>query len=214
MPFLSGTLSVRRYSVQGDVPASLPRTATMAIRRYSYKPIDDERGERETIGWVNPRDVLSNAFTFEDLKDGSVVLLGLRRDRKAYSPVLFKARLRRMIEGAQKEKGGSRKISRQQRLAFEESLAVEMLKETSPTSAFVELAWDMDRGEVYMGATGNAVCDRAAEIFEATFDLRLMPRFPQVIGGTYIAQQGLEEEFEDGAEESPNAAAGDDDSED
>ena len=126
--------------------------------------------------------------------DGSLLYLGVRRDRKAFSKVLFRARLAEKMSGVKSAKK-LEKISRQHRLALEDELAIEMLKETSPTSAFHEMIWDMSRGEILMGVTGSAACDRMRDLFEATFDLKLTPRHPALVGAEYIASQGLEAEF-------------------
>ncbi|CAN5380523.1 hypothetical protein BH09SUM1_BH09SUM1_03020 [soil metagenome] len=194
MPFRTGALTIRRYSVLSEIPASLPQTATLAIRRYTFRAIDDARGEKESFGWVNPRSLLDNRIAYDDIVDGPYLLLGTRRDRKNFSKVLFRARRDDMIEEVKKEKKLT-KISRQQRIALEEQLTVEMLRETSAVSSFAELVWDMNSNVVLMGAASNALCERIQEVFEATFDLKLRPIYPALIGADYIAAQGLEEEF-------------------
>jgi recombination associated protein RdgC len=194
MPFRSGGLSVRRYLVLEEIPKTLPQTATLAIRRYGWRPIDDSRGEKESFGWVNPRNILAEQFTYDQIVDGGYMLLGTRRDKKAFSQVLFRARRQELFEETKKERK-LQKLSRQQRIALEEQLTIEMLKETSAQSAFSELVWDMNSNIVYMGATSNPLCERMQELFEATFDIKLRPLYPAIIGARYIAQQGLEEEF-------------------
>jgi len=194
MGFRAGSLTVRRYAVLGEVPESLARTATNSLKRYVFKPIDDSRGEKESFGWVNPRRFLDKSFAWEDLVDGHLAFMALRRDRKSFSPVLFRARRDERIERIRTEKKIA-KISRQQRLALEEELTVEMLKETSPQSSFSEIVWDLNSNLVLMGAASNTLCERIQEVFEATFDLKLRPMFPALIGGEYIAAQGLEQEY-------------------
>ncbi|MDK2973496.1 MAG: hypothetical protein PWP23_3251 [Candidatus Sumerlaeota bacterium] len=194
MPFRSGALSVRRFVVDGELPETFFRTATMAVRRYAYKPIDAERGERESFGWVNPRDVLAEKFEWEDLVDGNLVLLGVRRDRKAFNKVLYKARRDRLFADVRRERAIER-LSRQNRLAIEEELTVRMLSEVTPTISFTELVWDLNTGDVFVGATSKALCERLAELFASTFDLTLVPRFPSMMGYEFMAQQGLEENF-------------------
>lgn len=194
MPFLAGSLSVRRYLVTEAPPATLEQTATLAMRRYSWRPIDDQRGEKESFGWVNPRNILDPMFTYEDVLLSPFVFLGVRRDRKAFSKVIFRARRDQRIAEIKREKK-LEKITRQHRLAIEEELTVEMLKETSPTSAFNELVWDLNSNMLYMGATSNALCDRISDLFEATFDIKLRPLLPALIGADFISSQGLEEEY-------------------
>lgn len=194
MPFLSGSLSVRRYQVLEEVPATLAQTATLAIRRYAWRPIDDSRGEKESFGWVNPRAVLQQQFTWDDVVDGPYVLLGIRRDRKSFSKVIFKALREEKFAEIKKERN-IQKLSRQQRLALEEELTIQMLKETSPVSSFAEIVWDLNSNLVLMGATGNTLCERIQELFEATFDLKLRVTFPALQGAQYIESQGLENEY-------------------
>ncbi len=194
MPFISGALSLRRYQIMGEVSPTLDRTATLAIRRYTWKPIDDSRGEKESFGWVNPRRLLDDQFSWEDLMVSPFVLLGVRRDRKTFSPVLFRARRDRLFGETRREKKVE-KLSRQQRLALEEELTIKMLKETSPASSFAELLWDLNSGIVFMGSTSNPLCERIQEVFEATFDLKLRPLYPALTGAQYIALNGLEDEF-------------------
>ena len=195
MAFLTGGISTRRYILMEPPPPQLEKTATLAIRRYSWRAIDDSRGERESFGWVNPRRILDPMFTWDDVLISPYVLLGVRRDRKAFSPVIFRARRDEKLGIVKKEKK-IEKISRQHRIAIEEELTVEMLKETSPQSAFSELVWDLNSNLVYIGATGNAACERIQEIFEATFDVKIRPMFPALTAAEYIAVQGLEEEFQ------------------
>lgn len=195
MPFRQGSLSVRRYLVQGEIPATFERTATMAIRRYTFRDIDGDRGEKESFGWINPRYPLERDFTWEDICDGPLVFLMIRRDRKNFSKVLFQARLAERISETMKQKGLER-LTRQHRIALSEELTIKMLKETSPNSSFTEMIWDRNTGEVYMTATSTALCERIADLFESTFELKIIPQFPALNGFSWLAEKGLEEAFD------------------
>lgn len=195
MPFRSGSLSARRFLVQGEVSAAFDRTATMALRRYAWKPINEERAERESFGWIDPRHPLAESLTWEDLQDGPLIFLSIRRDRKAFSKVLFMARLQERIEQVQKEKGLQR-LTRQHRLALQEELTIIMLKETSATSGFTELVWDRNTNEVFLTATSTTLCERISELFMSTFELKLIPQFPALKGYAVLCEQGLEEGFD------------------
>ncbi len=195
MPFRSGSLSVRRYVLQSDPPATFDRTATMALRRYAWRPIDAERGERESFGWVNPRHPLDEQFVWEDLIDGNLVFLSVRRDRKSFSKVLFKARRDELFAAVRKERSLER-LTRQHRIALEEELTIKMLKEVTPSVSFTELIWDRNTGEVFIGATGKALCERITDLFAGTFDIRLAPQFPALLGYSFMAEQGLEDQFD------------------
>jgi hypothetical protein len=194
MPFRSGSLSVRRYAVTSDRPEALDKTATMAIRRHAWRPIDARRGERESFGWVNPRRLLADEFEWHDVTDGHLAFLAVRRDRKTFSRALFLARREEIFAQVKKEKGLTR-LTRQHRLALEEELTIKMLAETTPTTAITELVWDMNTGEVFIGATGKSLCERIADLFASTFDLKLAPQFPALRGFRMLSEQGLEDDF-------------------
>jgi hypothetical protein len=195
MPFRSGALSIRRYRLAEPLPAAFARTATMSLRRGSWRPVDDDRGERESFGWVNPRRLLERDLVWEDCVDGNLAFLAVRRDRKAFSKVLYRARRDELFRATLKEKGQAR-LSRQQRLALEEQLTIEMLKEVSPVIAFTEMVWDLHTGDFYIGATGKALCERIMDLFATTFDGRLMPQFPALWGHAAMCEQGLEENYD------------------
>ncbi|MDX2176502.1 MAG: recombination-associated protein RdgC [Candidatus Sumerlaeia bacterium] len=195
MGFFSGSITARRYSVTGETGEAFFTAATQALRRYAYQSIRDDQGERESFGWVNPRKVLERKIDFEEMREGNLVFLGVRRDRKVLSPVLVRARLEERLA----EETGKRKlqrVTRQMRQALEEEVMIAMLRETSPTSAFHEAVWDTARAELYVGGSGDALCERVKDLFEATFGLVLRPRHPALIGAEHISAQGLEEEFQ------------------
>jgi len=180
--------------VQTDPPETFDRTATMALKRYAWRPIDSDRGESESFGWINPRKPLERELLWEDVTDGNLVFLAVRRDRKSFSKVLFKARREDLHERTRKEKGLAR-LTRQHRLALDEELRIRMLKEVTPSSTFTELVWDRNTGEVFLHATGKALCERIADMFMVTFDLKLAALFPALTGYAMMAEQGLEENF-------------------
>lgn len=195
MGIQEGGASVRRFMVLGEPSAELNLVATVSLRRDFWKPIDASRGEKESFGWVNPRNLLTEDFTWDDVQvTQGVALLGVRVDRKSFSPVLFKARLRDKM-GRVREERKVERLSRAQRLALKEELTQQMLAETSPKSTFAEVLWEMNSGIVLMGGAGGALCERIADLFHRTFDLRLRPVFPSLMGGEFIASQGLEQEF-------------------
>lgn len=203
MPFRSGALTARRYRVTDELPATFARTATMAMRRHAWRPVNDERGERESFGWVNPRKLLQPDIIWEEVVDGNLAFLAVRRDRKAFNKTLYKARREVVFEEAMAERKLQR-LTRQQRLALEEQLAIDMLREVSPAIAFTEVVWDLNTGDFYMGATSRTLCERISDLFTSTFDLRLAPQFPALWGYAAMSEQGLEENFDAAA----SAAAG------
>jgi hypothetical protein len=82
------------------------------------------------------------------------------------------------------------KITRQHRLALEEELKAAMLREVSPSTAFVQVVWSVNSGMVLIGAAGDVACERAQDVFEQTFGVRLsMALVPGVMAGQRYAPE-------------------------
>lgn len=192
MSLSKGTATCRIYHVDAsEAPASLCRTATMAVRRYAFRPIDSERGEDQSFGWINPRSPLNMELVWEEMLDGNIAFLAVRIDRKAIDKVAFAARQKAMHAKVCSEKGIAR-LTRQHRLAIDEQLKVEMLKEVTPTTSYVEIVWDRGRSLLIIGTNSNATCERIVDLFSSSFDLRPAPQFPSLLGYAWSRGQGLD----------------------
>lgn len=193
MSLSKGTATCRIYAIDAsEVPASFERTATMALRRYAFRSIDADRGEDHSFGWIDPRRVLDMALVWENMVDGSLVFLAVRIDKKTLDKVAFGARSKQRQAEMCRERAMSR-LSRQQRLALEESLKTEMLREVSPTTSYVEIVWDRTAGLLIIGTSSNATCERITDLFASTFDVRVAPQFPSLLGYAYTQEQGIDD---------------------
>ncbi len=192
--FVDGSLACRRFVLDGEPCGEFDRVATMAVRRYSFRAINADRGEKESFGWVNPRAVLEEELSWGDLRveGASLVFLAARLDRKSLCPVLFRERLRKAMDKAKRDKGVER-ITRQHRRALEEQLTIEMLKETSASSSFTEVVWDRNSGEVFIGSGSRSLCERIMDLFASTFDMRLAPIVPSLMKYDWLERSGVED---------------------
>ena len=128
-------------------------------------------------------------------RDGALMRLVVRRDRKSVDRTLFKARLATLMEETRRAKKIER-LTRQHRLALEDQLMAEMLREVTPTTSWTEVVWDTGTGDVLVGSASKSVCERITELFASSFDVRVAPQFPALLGWAWMAEQGLEDQFE------------------
>lgn len=177
MGLFLGNASFRRYVVDGECGDV---NMDLAFRRYSWRPIDDDRGERESFGWVDPFDPRGRGnIEISKQQYAGKIFLGVRHDVKSVPPVLFKAERDAAFEAAKREKGVQR-LSRQQRLGIEESVMLSMLKHVSPKTKMIEVVWDTANGDFFIGSTSASICDRIAELIKSTFDIKLLLSVPGV----------------------------------
>jgi len=174
MPLLRGNISLREFSVEGDITPSLRRTFDATLRRYAFRPIAVEKGETRSMGWVNPRQVLDDDVSWDKLRVGPWLLLALRQDRVAVNARLFRARRDlALAEAAAKAK--KTRLSKSERQVVEEQVRLEMLRRQTPSTQIIEAAWRPDAAAVYVAAASEAAALAFTEMFGVTFGLTLIP---------------------------------------
>ncbi len=177
MPFTSGTLSATAYRTGTPCPSDARERFKRSLHRHAFKPIDAEKGETQSIGWADPRNILSPSLSWDHLTVGPYLFLGLRVDRKTIPSMLLKARVREALRELAKEKKVQR-ISRTEKKAVEERIAGELLRQASPSVAVCEAVWNTASGEVFFAASSRGVNEAFVELFAQTFDIELLPNHP------------------------------------
>lgn len=154
------------------------------VSRYSFREIDDSRGERESFGWVDPEDpedVCHSAGAYY-IGEGWHHLTA-RRDTKKIDRRALKARIARKTADTMTMLGVERP-SRQQRLAIREETELAMLAEVTARTGYVDALFNEDSGHLLVGATG-AMADRFRELFAATFGATSVTRITaEVVNGS------------------------------
>jgi hypothetical protein len=183
-----GSIAARIFTITEPPPATFAETATLAIRRYSFRPIDSMRGERTAAGWCIPSKPLAESFTADDVCLGAGrYLLGYRTDLKRIPPVIKKARVAERVAEVKREKK-IEKLSRQHRMAIEEEVEIDLLNMTSPKTDVIEVALLLNEGLVIIGTATQSKIDKITELLEVTFDMQLRQRFPSLIFGQRFSQ--------------------------
>lgn len=177
MPFTSGTISASCYRTDQACPSDARERFNRSLRRYAFHPINPEKGESQSAGWVDPRNILTTPLNWDHLTVGPYVFLGLRVDKKSVPSALLKAGVRQALRELAKEKKTQR-ISRTEKKAIEERIGGELLREASPSVAIYEAVWNTATGEVFFGATSKSLNEAFMEIFALTFELELIPNHP------------------------------------
>ena len=174
MPLTHGSVSLREFTVEGEVPADSGRAFDAALRRYAFRPVAVEKGETRSVGWVNPRQVLDADVTMEKLRVGPWVFLALRQDRMALNARLFRARRdQALAEAAAKAK--KTRLSKNERQAVEEQVRLDMMRHQTPSTQIIEAAWRPNEGVVFVAASSETAALAFSEIFSVTFGLTLVP---------------------------------------
>ena len=196
MPLTSGTLSARVWRVLDTLPPNFKEAFERNLQRHAFKPIDAERGELQSLGWVNIRQMLDSKLKLEKVLYRNMILVALRQDKLAINQKLFRATFFQELERVTREKG-RQQLSKEERLVLEDKVRMDLIKRTQPNSAVYELAWNLETGLVFFGATGDRMNMAFSDLFTETFQVSIEPRFPFLRARAWAEKQGLSAELLD-----------------
>jgi len=194
MSILSGSLTCRCFRVGGRPPANYRETYPRQIQRHAFHPPQPEKGQMRSAGWVNPRRILETRMDLDELIVGGRLILALRADAIVLNSRLYKARLSMEMARWRRETGRER-LTRDEKLALEERLQMEMAKSQSASTAIQEMAWNFKTGEALFTATSDKACLEFQEIFTSTFDLPIEPLLPYLRAERIARRLGRESEL-------------------
>ncbi len=191
MPFSSGTITATRYRASDPCPPDAAKKFTPEMNRQGWRPIQADKGEMQSFGWVDPRNPLSTRLDWDRQTLGAYLFLMVRIDRKSLPAALLKAHVREALRALAKEKKG-RQIPRAERRALEEKVAADLLRQVSPSVAFYEAVWNTATGDVYFAAASRFANDVFNDLFVSTFSLDLLAACPMAVAGETAESLGME----------------------
>ena len=194
MPITAGAASGRTFRVSESLPPNFRETIERNLQRHAFKPIDPERGELQSIGWVNIRQLLDTRLTLEKVLFRNLIALGLRIDRLTINQRLFRATLAQEIGKKLREKGVSN-LSREERLVLEDKVRIDLIKRTQPATALYEMVWQLDTGVVFFGTGGQKIGLVFADLFAETFQVNVDPQYPYLRAQCWADRQKLGQEL-------------------
>jgi hypothetical protein len=186
---LSGSFTGRRHRVAGKPPADPAKQFARALARSAFVPIDPASDKTRVLGWVNPRAILDESFTWDQVSFGRQVVLGLRIDTRRVSRAMLRARLEQALAARRREKPGAR-ITREERGRVAQALEAEMLAQTPASTTVHELWWNVAESVVWFSSTASKANEEMQELFERTFDLRLIPMAPFTLAEAHTERTG------------------------
>ena len=89
MGLLTGSASLTRFSVVGELPESFWDFVAERVAAQSFKDIDDTLDEY-SIGWVSVADMFDAGFAYSSYAAGDYVALTMRIDERKVNPSVLK----------------------------------------------------------------------------------------------------------------------------
>ena len=145
------------------------------MARHGFTDIAVESEDSESWGWVNIHDPFDTELRIDTVHWGSYFLFGLRQDVLRVPASLMKLYLTQRHNAFLAEFGKDR-LTRSEKDNIKELLERELRRKTLPSIKVHDVAWNLDRGEVWLFTPNKRVNEIFLDLFSDTFGMVLIPR--------------------------------------
>lgn len=174
-----GTISYTLFHVDGSLPSSFRDEFLERIDEFRFTELTAESEEDLTHGWTVLDDMLSTAFSRDNVFVGEYLCLGMRTDRWALPSALLKAHVARRTAEVMAEQGKV-KLFKSEKMAIREEVTRQLKRRTLPAAGVIDMVWSLERGEVRLWTQASRALEQFEDLFESTFGLRLVPDSPYI----------------------------------
>ena len=177
MGVASGGIRCRRYQVLGEPPPGFQAAYEEAIQRYAFSDFSPGDQQEQVLGWAGVDDWFDPNLEQGRWLIDSVIALALRIDTKRIPSRFFREECRK-LESEWRLKSGREVLSRAEKDEIQTIVRNRLLERVIPACQGVDMAWELNRGEVLFWTTADRVNETFRSLFERTFGLKLRPFFP------------------------------------
>jgi hypothetical protein len=190
---LKGSIGYAKYYVRGVLPEDAHARFLARVRARGFKPLTPEDEDDASVGWVPIERPLDDEISFrsEAVFFGSWLNLALRIDRWKFPANLVKAKMA-AAERAYKQKNAKERISRAEKAELRDAVERKLRRDGEPTTKTCDVSWNLSTRELRLFGRSKLVVEHFHELFEKTFQLRLLPAGPYVTGIAVELPKGLE----------------------
>ncbi|MEX0886927.1 MAG: hypothetical protein WD009_10860, partial [Phycisphaeraceae bacterium] len=207
MPFHAGRITFCRFRITGDAPTSVDDTALSILREHAFRETEVGAPDEVEVGWTTGQHLLDTQFTYEKNgfgdagSGGGAMLLAAMRIDTHKVPADVKQAYRQINEQAAASGNPSGYASKAQKQEASELAGRQIHEDLAAgkyrKSKLVPVLWDLRRGALYCGATGNVVQEQLARLLRASFAVELEPLSAGSLAGDILRSEGRRRDWED-----------------
>jgi len=188
---LRGSLTFSRFFVAGDVPDDIVGANMKRIRANAFRDLVPEEDEASRHGWCSIQDPVDVELDHEKVSFNEYISLGMRIDTWVVPKPLLQAHLR-TAEAALLEKKGLERIGKKAKAELKLMVLRKLRRQLVPSMKSVDLIWNTTSHVALFFSQSARIHLLVQELFEKTFDLRLVPESP----GTAAERWGFDARLE------------------
>ena len=190
MGLLTGSASLTRFSVVGEIPGSFWDVVAERVAAQSFRDIDDTLDEY-SIGWVSVADMFDAGFAYSSYAAGDYVALTMRVDERKVTPSVLKKYVMKEEERIKREQQIPR-LSRAARLEIKERIRTELVRKSPPIPSTYDLCWNLAENTLLFFSTSKKAMALLEDLFKETFNLSLILQIPWLTGLRMAEGEALE----------------------
>jgi recombination associated protein RdgC len=175
MGVLKGNITFVKLYVRGEVKGDLGWMLARITAR-GFKPLTPEDEDDVGVGWVPVERPYDDEVSFgnESVLFGGYLNLGMRLDRWKFPGALVKAKMA-AAERDYKQKTGKERISKAEKTELKDAVLKKLRRDGVPVTTLADFSWSLETGELRLFTKSRATLEHFFELFEKTFNLRLLP---------------------------------------
>lgn len=179
MGALNGSLSYTRFYVEGSLPSNFRKVFLDAVRLYAFEPLKPEDDDEERHGWCNIEHPLDLEFDEHKIFFNEYMNLALRIDKWRIPGPILKAYCTE-AERDYLAKNNKEKLRKSEKEDIKALVTADMKRRLFPTLKTIDMSWNVHTGMVRFWNQSAKTCELFQDLFEQTFNLRLVPDSPYI----------------------------------
>jgi len=168
-----GSVSISVFKPD-KIPADIA-VVREALERFAFKKLEPEDVRDESTGWVDAILCFDNE-KFNSLMHDNYFVFALRTDKYSFGAAQIRPYFEEALYLFQIE-NNLEYVAAQQVKEIKEQVVRRMKMNSYPKTTITEVAWDMDKGTVYLFSQSGQVIPKFVDIFEKTFETNLEDQY-------------------------------------
>ncbi len=189
MGVLAGTMSYKAYYVEGYDPMGVEFSEWFEVfKKNTFKEIETERGEKESFGFVDSRDLFSTELIFEHMFIDNYVYLNFRRDTIKLQKSVLERYAREIMEKFFQNK----KMTKQLKKEINTRAEAKYIKQVFPTINSYEAVWNVETKILYFFNQSGSINEKFSEIFSRLMNVELIELETATFAASFLDEKELD----------------------
>lgn len=179
MGFLSPSVSITRYKVEGKIREPFFDTISDGLKQYVMKDSDDDISVKR-VGWTSFDRPFAPDFDGSSFVIGTNLVFSLRVDKKVIPSKIINKYY--SIEVArQLAKSGRQYLMRDEKKMIKDNILDTLILRIPATPFIYDVIWDIDRSLLWFFSNLKSANEELETLFYQSFNLSLIRLFPFTI---------------------------------